>query len=105
VKVLITSANSAAAHQLKNKLNTDTVILGDYLELPAFMVKNGSMVRLPDPKSGSYSHQMLTLCLDNAIDAVYPLSKEEAILLMESEQLFKEYNIQIHLQRRDTSRL
>lgn len=97
MKVLITSANSAAAHQLKNKLSADTVILGDYLELPEFMVKNGSMILLPDPKSGSYSHQMLTLCLDNAIDAVYPLRKEEAMSLMESEQLYKEYNIQIHL--------
>ncbi len=97
MKVLITSANSAAAHQLKNKLGTNTIILGDYLELPEFMVKNGSMVRLPDPKSGSYAHQILTLCLDNAIEAIYPLRKEEAMLLMESEQLYKEYNIQIHL--------
>ena len=97
MKILITSANSAAAHQLKNKLNTDTIILGDYLDLPDFMVKTGKMIRLPDPKSGSYSHQILTLCLDNDITAIYPLREEEALLLKEAEQLFKEYNIDIYL--------
>jgi hypothetical protein len=98
VKILITSANSAAAHQLKNKLSDDTVIiLGDYLELPDFMLKTGNMIRLPDPKSGSYSHQMLTLCLDSDITAIYPLREEEAVLLKEAEQLFKEYNISINM--------
>ena len=97
MKILITSANSAAAHQLKNKLNTDTIILGDYLDLPDFMVKARNMIRLPDPKSGSYSHQMLTLCLDNDINAIYPLREEEAVLLKEAEQLFKEYNISINM--------
>ena len=96
MKVLITSANSAAAHQLKNNLNTDEIILGDYMELPDFMVKSGKMLRLPDPKSGAYSHQILTLCLDNDIRTVYPLREEEAVLLKEAEQLFKEYNIEIN---------
>ena len=97
MKILITSANSAAAHQLKNKLNEDTVILGDYLDLPDFMLKARNMIRLPDPKSGSYSHQMLTLCLDNDINAIYPLREQEAMLLKEAEQLFKEYNISINM--------
>ena len=96
MKILITSANSAAAHQLKNTLNTDTVILGDYFDLPEFMVKTGNMLRLPDPKSGSYSHRMLTLCLDNDINIIYPLREEEAALLKEAEQLFNEYNISIN---------
>ena len=91
MKTLITSANAAAAHQLKNKLNIDTVILGDYLALPDFMVKAGKMIRLPDPQSGSYAHQMLTLCLDNDIGAVYPLRAAETALLKESEKLFNEY--------------
>ena len=97
MKILITSANSAAAHQLKNKLNEDTVILGDYLDLPDFMVKARNMICLPDPKSGSYSHQMLTLCLDNDINAIYPLREQEAMLLKEAEQLFKEYNISVNM--------
>jgi len=95
VSILITSANSAAAYQLKSKLNVDEVILGDYEELPALMLKSGKMIQLPNPKSASYSHQMLTLCLDKGIQTVYPLREEEAILLKEAEQLFKEYDINI----------
>jgi hypothetical protein len=98
VSILITSANSAAAYQLKSKLNVDEVILGDYEELPALMVKSGAMIKLPSPKSASYSHQMLTLCLDKGIQTVYPLREEEAILLKEAKQLFKEYDINIEYQ-------
>ena len=98
MSILITSANSAAAYQLKSKLNVDEVILGDYEELPALMVKSGAMIKLPSPKSASYSHQMLTLCLDKGIQTVYPLREEEAILLKEAKQLFKEYDINIEYQ-------
>lgn len=97
MKILITSATSVAAHQLKNKLEANEVVLGDYMDLPDFMIQSGKMIRLPDPKSTSYSHQMLTLCLDSSIEKIYPLRKEEAILLQEAEQLFKEYNIDIYL--------
>ena len=95
MSILITSANSAAAYQLKSKLNVDEVILGDYEELPALMLKSGKMIQLPNPKSTSYSHQMLTLCLDKGIQTVYPLREAEATLLKESDQLFKEYDINI----------
>lgn len=96
MNILITSANSAAAHQLKNKLNADNIILGDYLDLPGFMVQSGKMMQLPNPASGSYNHEMLTLCLDKNIEEIYPLREEEAVLLKEAEQLFKEYNIEIY---------
>jgi hypothetical protein len=95
VNVLITAANSAEAYQLKSKLDAWTIILGDYLELPELMIRSGKMIRLPDPKSVSYTHQMLTLCLDKGIDTVYVLRDEEAVLLRESEQLFTEYGINI----------
>jgi hypothetical protein len=95
VNVLITAANSAEAYQLKSKLDAWSIILGDYLELPELMIKSGKMVRLPDPKSVSYTHEMLTLCLDKGIDTVYVLRDEEAVLLKESEQLFTEYAINI----------
>ena len=97
MKILITSANSAEAHQLKNKLEADDVIFGDYLDLPDFMVTSGKMIRLPNPSSASYSHLMLTLSLDNSINRIYPLREEEAVLLQEAIQLFKEYNIDIYL--------
>jgi len=59
------------------------------------MVKSGKMIRLPNPKSVSYMHEMLTLCLDKKIDTLYVLREEEAVLLKESEQLFTEYGINI----------
>jgi hypothetical protein len=91
VKILITSATSAQAHKLKNSLNNDEVVMGDYNELPAFM----GMLKLPNPASDTYAHEMLTFCLDNNIDTAYLLNQQEAHVLLLSEQLFNEYNINI----------
>ena len=93
MKILITAATSAEAHKLKNQLNADDVILGDYLELPAFMLKNADMVKLPNPASPSYTHEMLTLSLDKEVNKIYALRDEENKLLQESKQLFNEYGI------------
>ena len=91
--MLITSATLAAAHKLKNKLVSNDVLLGDYADLPHFMLKN--IIKLPDPATDTYIHQMLKICLDNDIEALYPLTSAEIKLLLTSEQLFKEYNINI----------
>jgi len=92
---LITAANSSEAYALKNSLNSSDVLLGDYFELPEIMVASGKMLRLPDPASGSYAHQVLTLCLDKNISTVYPLRQPEVELLLNSRQLFNEYGINI----------
>ena len=89
MNVLITAATSAEAHKLKNQLAADTVILGDYQEMPAFM----QIVKLPHPASSSYAHEMLTLCLDREIGAVYALKDEEYNNLRTAEQLFTEFEI------------
>ena len=95
MNILITAANSAAAYRLKNQLNSENIILGDYNELPDVMLKSGKMIKLPNPASVAYAHEMLTLCLDKDITAVYPLNENEQVLLNEAAQLFKEYNIDI----------
>lgn len=89
MKVLITSATSAQAHKLKSSLINDEVILGDFTELPSFM----GIVKLPNPATDTYAHEMLTLALDNNIETIYLLNVQEAAVLLLSEQLFKEYNI------------
>ncbi|MFA6247745.1 MAG: hypothetical protein WC615_12470 [Mucilaginibacter sp.] len=89
MKVLITSATSAQAHKLKNSLINDEVVLGDFTEMPVFM----GILKLPSPATDTYAHEMLTLALDNGIDAIYLLNTQEAAVLLLSEQLFKEYNI------------
>src|ERR1700741_3837516 len=93
--ILVTAANSSLAHKIKNSLNADSVLMGDYLELPEFLVKSGKMLILPDPSSSSYAHQMLALCLDKNIDKVYILRHPEKELLLASKQLFFEYGIDI----------
>jgi hypothetical protein len=95
VYTLITAASSAEAHKLKNKLNLTDVILGDYLELPAFMLASGNIIKLPNPDSIAYAHEMLTLCLDKNINAVYPLRDKEKGILKEAEQLLEEYGIKV----------
>lgn len=91
MKVLITAATSARAHQLKAGLDDADVILGDYNELPAFI----KIIALPNPASDTYTHEMLTLCLDNNVETVYLLSRAEAGVLLKSSQLFYEYNIDL----------
>ncbi len=86
---------SAGAHSLKNQLGDNEIVLGDYHDLPQFMLSSGNLIQLPNPQSVSYPHQMLALCLDNSIDVVYVLDNEEADQLIEAKQLFAEYEIQI----------
>ncbi|WP_462266027.1 hypothetical protein [Mucilaginibacter sp.] len=93
---LITGAASARAYQLKNQQEGRQVLLGDYLELPAVMLRAGSMLQLPAPQQASYAHLMLTLCLDRQIDRVLILNPGEEVLLKEAELLFAEYGIELN---------
>ena len=92
---LITAANSAEAYSLKNTLNTDHILLGDYMELPDILIRSGKVLRLPDPQNAAYTHQMLALCLDKDVDTIYALREQETQTLLSAEQLFFEYNIRI----------
>ncbi len=83
------------AYQLKNKLAGNDILLGDYAELPAVMLKAGSMVTLPNPNDPSYAHKILTLSLDNGIETIYALQAAEFDLLNEASLLFNEYGITI----------
>ncbi|WP_374948204.1 hypothetical protein [Mucilaginibacter sp.] len=94
MKVLITSATSAKAHKLKGFLQQQhDILLGDFIELPAFMGK--TVIKLPNPAADAYAHQMLTLSLDNNIEQIYALTASEMNALVTAEQLFNEYNIKI----------
>lgn len=86
---------SANAHRLQKLLGGEKIILGDYADIPAFMLQPGKMIRLPNPASDSYTHQMLTLCLDNRLTQLYALQEQEYQILSLATQLFDEYGIQI----------
>jgi hypothetical protein len=96
LKILITSAASAKAYQLKAKLTADQVLLGDYADLPATMLKSGNMIALPNPADASYAHKMLALGLDNGVEAIYALQPAEYQLLAEAELLFEEYGVKLY---------
>lgn len=65
------------------------------MDLPDFMLKPGKLIRLPNPNSVSYTHEMLTLCLDLGVEVVYLLRDQELELIKQSEILFNEYQIKI----------
>jgi len=90
---LITGASLAKAYRLKNTLLNTDVLLGDYLDLPEVMIKSGRMIKLPNPQTESYPHQMLALCLDYGFNTVYVLHPDEMRALAPSAQLFNEYGI------------
>lgn len=92
---LITAANSAEAYSLKNALNKEYILLGDYMELPDILIQSGKVLKLPDPQNVAYTHQMLALCLDKSVDTIYPLREQEKQPLFNARQLFYEYNIEI----------
>ena len=91
---MITAASTAQAQKLKGLLGLANIILGDYLQLPAFML-SATLIKLPNPASFSYTHEMLALCLDKQIDTIYALRDEEFSLLKESQLLFEEYGITV----------
>ncbi len=86
---------SANAHRLKTLLSAEKVVLGDHADMPAFMLQPSKMIKLPNPASDSYTHEMLTLCLDNNINQLYVLAEPEYEVLILATQLFDEYGIQI----------
>ncbi len=92
---LITAANSSEAYSLKNALNKEYILLGDYMELPDILIRSGKVLQLPNPQNPAYTHQMLALCLDKDVDTIYALRDEEKQTLLSAEQLFFEYNIRI----------
>ena len=95
MSILITSATSAMAHRLKAKLNTEHVILGDHADMPSFMLQPGKMIKLPSPAADTYTHEMLTIGLDNNIKQLYVVDEQEYRILALATQLFDEYGIQI----------
>lgn len=92
---LITAANSSQAYRLQSTINTAHILLGDYLELPELLIQSGKVLRLPNPQTIAYTHEMLALCLDRDIDTVFALRQQEKKLLLNAKQLFSEYDIKI----------
>lgn len=96
MNILITAAATAQAYHLQRLLNTDdSIYLADYEELPQVVLKGTKFLKIPSGNSPSFAHLLLTVCLDNDIEKVFPLRSEEVIALAEARQLFDEYGIKL----------
>lgn len=102
-KILITEALSAKAHKIKSEYaaNAVGIVMGDFNDVPAVMLKSGAIKKLPQPASIAYPHQILTFCLDNDINSVFVLNAQEISALEPALQLFFEYGIDIQLVKND----
>lgn len=91
--ILITAAAHSLAYRLEQILNITDVFLGDQNDLPAIPGKK--FLRIPPASSTSFSHEILSACLDHNISEIYPLHRDEIIELSKSRQLFEEYGISL----------
>ena len=96
MNILITGAATAQAYKLQRSLNSvDTVFLADSEDLPQVMLKDKKFIKIPLGDSPSFAHLLLTICLDNSIEKVFPLRTAEVLALADSRQLFDEYGIRV----------
>lgn len=94
--ILITSGTHAFAQRVARTLPpADSVVFGDSNALPEIMIKGGKYFNLPKPVSTSFSHELLSLALDNDFGVIVPLKLSEIKQLAACRDLFEEYGIQV----------
>lgn len=91
--ILITAASFSLAYKLERSLNQSEVYFADQIQMPAIFGKK--FIQLPDSSSTIFISEVLKLCLDNNITRIYPLKRSEIKELLNADQLFKEYGINI----------
>ena len=91
--ILITAASFSLAYKLERLLNESEVYFADQIEMP--VVPGKKFIQLPDASSTIFISEVLKLCLDNNITCIYPLKRSEIKELLNADQLFKEYGINI----------
>ena len=95
MKILITGGKSIQALKLVKAYPEDQVILADYGEMPSFPSATYRFISLGAQNDEVIAHNLLTICLDEAVDAIIPLHRLEADELLKSKILFDEYNITV----------
>ena len=95
MKILITGGKSIQALKLVKAYPEDQVILADYGEMPSFPSATYRFISLGVQNDEVIAHNLLTICLDEAVDAIIPLHRLEADELLKSKILFDEYNITV----------
>lgn len=94
-KALITCGGNPGVYFLEKWFPKFDFIYGD-ASFTA-QISEAQQFVLPKVSQGDYIHELLNICLDKQIDAVFAMSFAEQELLAEATELFSEFNIQLHL--------
>jgi hypothetical protein len=95
LKILITGGKSIQALKLVKAYPEDQVILADYGEMPSFPSATYQFISLGAQNNEVIAHNLLTICLDEAVDAIIPLHQFETEEVLKSAVLFEEFNIRV----------
>ena len=95
MKILITGGKSIQALKLVKAYSNDQVVLADYGEMPSFPSATYLFISLGAQNNEVIAHNLLTICLDEGIDAIVPLHQFEANEVLKSAVLFEEFNIAV----------
>ncbi len=93
-KILITAANNALAYELAWLLKNQQIELADL---------DHQKYKIPNSVSASFAHELLSFCLDNHIQTVFPLNFKEIEPLSKSKVLFGEFGINLMIPDLETS--
>ncbi|MGI4022499.1 MAG: hypothetical protein ACRYFA_13415 [Janthinobacterium lividum] len=94
-KALVTCGQNPGVYFLEKWLSGFEFIYGD----ASFIAQISALQQLLLPKvsQGDYIHELLNICLDKQIDAVFAMSFAEQELLAEATELFSEFSINLFL--------
>jgi hypothetical protein len=94
-KALITCGQNPGVYFLEKWFLDFNFIYGDASFIA--QISASQQVLLPKVSQGDYIHELLNVCLDQQIDAVFAMSFAEQELLAEAVELFSEFNIKLFL--------
>lgn len=97
MKILITGGKSIQALKVLNSFINDQVILADYGDAPQFPSAKYHFISLGERNDDIIAHNLLTVCLDEHVEALMPLYDFETEQVAKSSILFQEFNIDILL--------
>lgn len=94
-KALITCGNHPGVYFLEKWFSGFEFIYGDAVFID--QISASQQLLLPQVSEWDFIHQLLNVCLDNQINAVFAMSFLEQELLAEAVELFSEFEIRLHL--------
>jgi hypothetical protein len=101
LKILITGGKNIQAIKLVRAYPNDELVLADYGETPSFAASNYRFISLGERNDEILAHHLLTVALDEEVEAIMPLYEAESIALAKAKLLFEEFNIAVILPSAD----